>query len=96
MDAGELVVGQALEDELESQVEHTYSMMACHGVYKYYLIEAQPLPGDCQIFWRPWAQLASGGCYNQVTLKAMILNDILILFKIYLQFPLTLEKMLIS
>ena len=42
MDAGELVIGQALEDELESQVEHMYSMMACHGAYKYYLIEAQP------------------------------------------------------
>ena len=42
MDAGELVIGQALEDELESQVEHTYSMMACHGVYKYHHIEAEP------------------------------------------------------
>ena len=42
MDAGELVIGQALEDELESQVEHTYSMIACHGVFKCHHIEAQP------------------------------------------------------
>ena len=60
MDAGELVVGQALEDELESQVEHTYSMMACHGVYKYYHIilkhnpnqEIARFSGDYGLNWQ--------------------------------------------